>query len=408
MIDVAATGSVGPSAAPSTKAISHGQAGHEVGGDGHGDRGGQHQAHGQQDHRAGHEPDVLGGEAERRRVEDHRQEDQEDQLGRDLDVGREGNEPDDQPAEHQRHRVRHAALLRRHGQEHHRREQQDEEVDLTHRTPVLVGPVRTSVRPPSVPRRRQSIGRACEPSCWPWWWRRSSRSPPAPPPTSLPSSTGPPGCRRRPGTYQPSAEDDCTLGPAAVRRQGHPGDVPALRPRRRAAATTRDVRAHLPAHHRGVPARQPDPGLLHRPQLREPRGRGVRPATTSTPTTTGRPTAAAWCPGRGGSRSTPPPRSRSRRGQPAARHERPHQPRPAVRARGHRPGEARRLEPQARPRQGQPVPEPRHARPSTPSWRAGSTRPSTTATCPATSTTWRASRPSPPCARTPGATPRRW
>ena len=145
MIEVAATGSVGPSAAPSTKAISHGSPATKWAATATRDRGGQHQAHRQEDHRAGHEPDVLRGEAERRRVEDHRQEDQEDQLGRDLHVGRERDQPDDQPAEHQRDGVGHPALLRRHGQQHHRREQQDEEVDLTHRTPVLVGAGHTSV-----------------------------------------------------------------------------------------------------------------------------------------------------------------------------------------------------------------------------------------------------------------------
>jgi len=106
---------------------------------GHGDRGdrGQHQPDGQEADRTRDEAEVLGGEAEGRRIEDRRQEDQEDQLRRDLDVRRERQQPDDQAAQHERHGVRHPPPLGGQRQQDHGRQEQNEEVDLTHRGSFL-------------------------------------------------------------------------------------------------------------------------------------------------------------------------------------------------------------------------------------------------------------------------------
>ena len=89
-------------------------------------------------------------------------------------------------------------------------------------------------------------------------------------------------------------------------------------------------------------------------------------------------------------------------------HQRPRPARPAVRARGDRAGQARRLEPQARPRPRQRVPQPRDRaalrrdraplRPDDRRHRPAR-RPSTTSRC---------SRSSPPGARSRGATPSGW
>ena len=153
-----------------------------------------------------------------------------------------------------------------------------------------------------------------------------------------------------------------------------------LRPRRH-------LRARLPAHDRGVPAHDRGPDLLRGHRVRQPRGRRLRPRSTSTPTTPGTPAAR---------RGTPPAWAIAF--QAAADHARD-RPQGNLLARASTPTSSATspsrwpaiglvkpdgVEPQDRSRPRQRVPQPRHRRPLSPRSRAASTRRSTTPTCPGT------------------------
>ena len=128
MIVVAATGSVGETMAPSANAAAHGRSGDERVGD-DGDR----------DHRASTSPttsSAIGRRFARRSrrsaknaadVEQWRQEDDEDELRRELDVGQAGDEADQQAADDEHDRVRDVDGAGGRGQHGHRNQEADED-----------------------------------------------------------------------------------------------------------------------------------------------------------------------------------------------------------------------------------------------------------------------------------------
>ena len=190
------------------------------------------------------------------------------------------------------------------------------------------------------------------------------------------------------GTYQPSSVDDCRSGkPRCVEKV-----IKAMTERFDAQAASCDHNAmfalHLPAPHT---RRVPSGAMAHAGLLPATRtfvnheDAGVRPLLFDAYDDwhAGNKSQGATPPG--GSRWTPPSKKQvSGAGDMLLGYQRPHQPRPALRAGRHRPGQARRLQPQARPRQGQPVPEPRHADAVPRAGPGASTRRSTTTSLPGT------------------------
>ena len=106
---LAASGSVGETIAPRANAA--GQVmpvDHRVGDHGHRDRGGQDQPDRGHRDRPGVGPQVAGRGEEAGPVQQRRQEHHQDQLGRQLDAGMPGSEPEHQPAEDEQDRIGHA------------------------------------------------------------------------------------------------------------------------------------------------------------------------------------------------------------------------------------------------------------------------------------------------------------
>ena len=134
----AETGSVGPSTAPSTNAAAHGMpstalataataaivtstsptASSVIG--------------------AQFASQLVRGDRDRGRVQQRRQEDEEDDVRVELGRRQARDEPDDQPAEHQRDRVRHAGAQAEAGQHRDGEQQEDEQLDLGHGTISLL------------------------------------------------------------------------------------------------------------------------------------------------------------------------------------------------------------------------------------------------------------------------------
>ena len=257
----------------------------------------------------------------------------------------------------------------------------------------LGGPVARG--PGRCPRCR---GQGCEPRPrrWPLWcWRRSrcwSRRRRPVPPRSPSTCRGP--RRSRAGPRSSCRPARTTASPAATR---------CLRPRLKELGT--DLRRHrpvllaqrgllpgLPAHHadlRLVAATSPATTRTCRSPTT--RTRSSR-ATTPTPTRLARRQPRRGAAGPGCWPSTPPATAGQRHRRPAAGHERPHQPRPALRGGRGRAGRPGRLLAQARLRQGRGLPQPGHrgdagrggASGSTPRWTTPATR--------SGSATWRCSR----------------
>ena len=147
----AETGSVGPSTAPSTNAAAHGMPEHGVGhGGDRGDRD-QHEPDREQRDRRPVRLQLVRGDRDRGRVQQRRQEDEEDDVGVELGRRQARDEPDDQPAEHQRDRVRHAGAQAEAGQHGDGEQQEDEQLDLGHGTICL----------PNVPRLVDARGLLC-------------------------------------------------------------------------------------------------------------------------------------------------------------------------------------------------------------------------------------------------------
>ena len=133
MIAVAATGSVGETIAPSAKASGHESpitscADHGDGPDRH-----EHQA----DRRHRDRAQVAAQRAQVReeggRVQQRRQEDQEHQVGLELDLRHARHQPEHQPAEHERDRIGHRQPARDHVQARDRHEQRrQDDLEILH------------------------------------------------------------------------------------------------------------------------------------------------------------------------------------------------------------------------------------------------------------------------------------
>ena len=81
---------------------------------------------------------LVCGDRDRRRVQQRRQEDEEDDVRVELGRRQARDEPDDQPAEHQRDRVRHARAQAEARQDGDGEQQEDEQLDLGHGTISLL------------------------------------------------------------------------------------------------------------------------------------------------------------------------------------------------------------------------------------------------------------------------------